>query len=113
MNQARAARPHLSADEVFAAIAESYAKSGAGVERVVLFGYDCLRAGGKVFAKVDRGSLVLKLGAGRVAALAGSDQLHPYAHGAGRKMKDWAAVTTDDKGAVIRLAEEARLFATK
>lgn len=94
-------------------IADAYAKRDAGVERVVLFGYECLRSGGKVFAKVDRGSLVLKLGAGRIASLAGSDQLRPYAHGAGRKMKDWAAVASEDRDVASRLAEEARLFATK
>ena len=46
-----------------------YAARCAYVERVKLFGFDCLRFDSKVFAKLHKGNFVMKLPPKRVASL--------------------------------------------
>lgn len=77
------------------------------VERAMLFGFDCLRINGKVFAKLHNGRLVLKLPANRITALVDSGQASFYGR-PGRLMKEWGVISTSKD--IIALAEEARVF---
>jgi hypothetical protein len=77
------------------------------VERVMLFGFDCLRINGKVFAKLHNGHLVMKLPANRITALVDSGQVSYYGL-RGRVMKEWGVISTCKD--IIALAEEARVF---
>ncbi|MFD2092056.1 hypothetical protein [Blastococcus deserti] len=71
------------------------------------FGADALKVDGSIFAMLVRGGLVLKLPAGRVAALVGSGAATPFSNGAGRVMREWAVLTGGDDGADLTLAREA------
>jgi hypothetical protein len=73
----------------------------------MLFGFDCLRINGKVFAKVHNGHLVMKLPASRITALVDSGQVSSYEL-RGRLMKEWGVISTSKD--IIALAEEARVF---
>jgi len=77
------------------------------VERAMLFGFDCLRINGKVFAKLHNGHLVIKLPATRIAALIESGLASSYGF-RGRLLKEWAVLSTSKD--IIALAEEARVF---
>lgn len=77
------------------------------VERAMLFGFDCLRINGKVFAKLHNGHLVMKLPADRITALVDSGQVSSYEL-RGRLMKEWGVISTSKD--IIPLAEEARVF---
>ncbi|HEY3327879.1 MAG TPA: hypothetical protein VGK14_12050 [Novimethylophilus sp.] len=77
------------------------------VERATLFGFDCLRINGKVFAKLHNGHLVMKLPANRITALVESGQASSYEL-RGRLMKEWGVISTSKD--IVSLAEEARAF---
>lgn len=96
-------------EELFIQLASFYAtpQTEYPVERAKLFGFDCLRVNGKVFAKLHNGHLVMKLPASRITALAESDQVSSYGL-RGRVMKEWGVIKTSDD--IIALAEEARVF---
>lgn len=100
--------PSSSGEKLFAKLAAFYAATDRHVERVMLFGFNCLRTDGKVFAKLDNGNLVMKLPAKRVATLIGSGRLGSY-ESHGRLMKEWAIVAIASKD-IIALAEESRVF---
>ncbi|MBL1256036.1 hypothetical protein [Methylocystis sp. Sn-Cys] len=93
---------------LFEVVAEAMHATESHVERVKLFGFDCLRLKGKVFAKASKGRLVVKLPATRVASLMMAGCVEPYA-GARGNMKEWAVVTTDDLTA-LGLSQEALSF---
>lgn len=97
--------------KLFAALVAFYAATDPHVDRATLFGFDCLRAGGKVFAKLHNGNLVVKLPAQRIASLMDLGRLRPYDRGRAGSMKEWAVVAAIDKRGIIALAEEARAFA--
>lgn len=106
------AQPPATAVQRFEAIVLAFRKAEAGVERVKLFGYDCLRFGGKVFAKIDKDRLVMKLPKPRIEALMRAGQLEPY-DGKRGTMKEWVVVDAADERLAIRLANEARAFAAR
>jgi hypothetical protein len=96
-------------EELFAQLELFYAtpQTEYPVERAKLFGFDCLRINGKVFAKLHNGHLVMKLPASRIAALIDSGQVNTYEH-RGRMLKEWAVIEASKD--IIALAEEARVF---
>lgn len=96
-------------EESFAKLALFYAtpQTEYPVERAKLFGFDCLRINGKVFAKLHNGHLVMKLPANRIAALVDSAQMSAYEH-RGRVLKEWGVI--EESKDIISLAEEARVF---
>ncbi len=65
-----------------------YANADTHIERVKLFGLDCLRFEGKVFATLHNGNLVMKLSPKRVASLIDSGIVGTY-ESRGRLMKEW------------------------
>lgn len=97
-------------EKLFAQIASFYAtpQTEYPVERAKLFGFDCFRINGKVFAKLHSGQLVMKLPANRIAALVDSSQVKAYEH-RGRVLKEWGVIEASKD--IIALAEEARVFA--
>jgi len=96
-------------EELFAQLASFYAtpQTEYPVERAKLFGFDCLRINGKVFAKLHNSHLVMKLPANRIAALVDSGQVNAYEH-RGRTLKEWGVIEASKD--IIALAEEARVF---
>lgn len=110
VRQLKSFTPLSSGEKLFTKVAAFYAATYAHVERVTLFGFDCLRTGGKVFIKVHNGDVILKLPAARIAALIGAGKVRPYERGRGLGMKEWAVVTTNREKLVLALVEEARVF---
>lgn len=94
---------------LFETVVAALRQSDPEVERVKLFGYDCLRSAGKVFAKVDKGRLIIKLPKPRIEALMLAGHLEPY-DGKRGEMKLWVAVGAIDKQLVTDLASEAQAF---
>ncbi|MFA5018132.1 MAG: hypothetical protein WC504_11340 [Methylobacter sp.] len=96
-------------EKLFTTLASFYAtpQTEYPVERAMLFGFDCLRINGKVFAKVHNGHLVMKLPANRITALVDSGQANSYEL-RGRLMKEWGVISTSKD--IIALADEARVF---
>lgn len=91
---------------LFAELTEHF----ADVERIMLFGFDCLRARRKVFAKLVDDQVVLRLPARRISVLLDEKRLAPYLLHE-RPMSEWAIVAAVDGKDMIALAEEARAFA--
>ena len=67
-------------------------------------------AGGKYFAFVTGGQLVVKLPAGRVAELIASREGIPFSAGKGRPMKEWVGLRPRDEAACAAYLREARKF---
>ncbi len=86
--------------------AELLAAPGVSLERA--FGRMSLMVGGKLFASVGHGGLLLKLPAGRVAELIANDDGQPFSTGGNRVMREWVVVTPAADWR--RLAEESRAF---
>jgi len=96
-------------EELFTNLVSFYAtpQTEYPVERAKLFGFDCLRTNGKVFAKLHSGHLVMKFPANRITALVDSGQVNAYEH-RGRVLKEWGVISTSKD--IIALTEEARVF---
>lgn len=98
----------LSQGEVlFNELASFYSNAYINVERAMLFGFDCLRTNGKVFAKLHDGHLAMKLPAKCIMALFDAGQANSYEL-RGRVLKEWCVIVKSSD--IIALAEEARLF---
>ena len=74
------------------------------------FGSSGLKVGGKIFAMLVEGKLVVKLPHDRVQELIAHGDGMPFALGHGRLMREWVAIPASDPDQWIRLAEEARGF---
>jgi TfoX/Sxy family transcriptional regulator of competence genes len=74
------------------------------------FGSSGLKVGGKIFAMLVEGKLVVKLPHDRVQELIAEGSGMPFALGHGRLMREWVAIPASDADHWIRLAEEARAF---
>jgi len=74
-----------------------------GVAEGQMFGMPVLKAGGKVFAGLWEGQLVVKVSAARVEELIASGKGAAFAPMAGRTMKEWVLVGDDEELAVEAL----------
>jgi TfoX/Sxy family transcriptional regulator of competence genes len=75
-----------------------------------MFGAPGLRVGGKVFAMLVHGRLVVKLPPARVAALVAAGHGTRFDPGHGRLMREWVAVDSAAETPWVDLAREARRF---
>lgn len=82
----------------------------SGVTVAAMFGAPGLRAGGKVFATLYKGDLVLKLPADRVRQLVRDGEGVPFDPGHGRVSREWIAVKPHAAERWPDLAQEAMRF---
>ncbi len=82
-----------------------------GVTKSTMMGLPCLRIDGDFFASCDRrtGDLLVKLPAARVDRLIATGRAQPFAP-AGRRFREWAAVSSRLSRTWRRLLEEAVAF---
>jgi TfoX/Sxy family transcriptional regulator of competence genes len=78
-----------------------------------MFGASALKVGGKVFAMLVKGDLVVKLPASRAESLRESGRAHPFDPGQGRIMKEWVAIPATDTGLWAKHVAEARDFVSE
>jgi TfoX/Sxy family transcriptional regulator of competence genes len=97
------------ADELFASVAEAF-RGQPAVTQSKMFGAPGLKVGGKVFACLVKGKLVVKLRRERVEALLESGYAERFDPGMGRVMKEWVAVEPRTADEWLGLAAEAREF---
>jgi TfoX/Sxy family transcriptional regulator of competence genes len=103
----------MTPDERFAAVASRLGgRPGVTVgESRGRFGSSGLQVGGRIFAMLVRGSLVVKLPRQRVDALVAAGQGERYdPRRDGRLMKEWLVVAPDAREDWQELAEEALRF---
>ena len=93
----------------FAGIAATQRRA-PDVEEGRMFGATALKVGGKVFAMLVKGELVVKLPAPRAEVLRKSGRAHAFDPGHGRIMKEWVAIAATDTGLWAKLGAEARAF---
>jgi TfoX N-terminal domain len=74
------------------------------------FGASALKVGGKIFAMVSQGRLVVKLPAARVQELIAAGDGEPFDAGKGRPMKEWVQIDPAHGRTWAQLAGEARSF---
>jgi hypothetical protein len=74
------------------------------------FGDAGLKVGGKIFAMISKGQLVLKLPRERVEELVASAKGKRFDPGHGRLMKEWVTISPRDGARWEELAEEALQF---
>lgn len=75
-----------------------------------MFGSAGVKVGGKVFAILVKGKLVVKLPKERVDALVGSGGAEHFDPGHGRPSREWVALKPSTQDEWRRLAIEARSF---
>lgn len=93
----------------FDPIAEAF-QGKAGVAPSRMFGSPVLKARGKVFAMLVKGSLVVKLPPARVEALVSSGAADRFDPGHGRLMRGWASVGEQRRATWLPLAQESWSF---
>jgi hypothetical protein len=100
----------VTAEESFATIVDRLLRE-PGVEQGTGFGSNLgLRVGGKIFAMLVRGELVVKLPADRCDALVAADAARPFERGQGRPLREWVSVSDDVQSDWLPLAREALAF---
>ena len=80
------------------------------VIRAKMFGAPTLKVGGKVFACLYKGKLVVKLPQGRVSALVASGQGEHFDPGMGRMMKEWVTLEPRGEDHMRELIQKAKDF---
>lgn len=99
-----------AADRRFAAVAARFRDEPDVTEGTGFGTIPGLRRGGKIFAMLARGRLVVKLPRERVDHLVASGTAERFDPGHGRLMKEWASVALDGPEDWEALAAEARRF---
>jgi len=100
----------VSVADMFERAAERLLAEDPDLERGRMFGSVGLKTGGKVFAMLVRGTLVVKLPAARVDELVTSDAGWPFDPGHGRVMKEWVCLRPGGEQMCEAYAREARAF---
>ena len=95
-------------EAAFASIAERLLRE-PGTEQKSAFYSPGLRVGGKIFAMLVGGELVVKLPADRCAELIAAGGARPFQTG-GRSMRQWVTVGPADEADWDALADEALAF---
>lgn len=102
--KAAAKKTTSSAD--FAPIVDEFAKVRGVTQKKLFSSSDVLAVGGKIFAMLVRGRLVVKLPKARVDAIIASGRGERFDPGHGRLMKEWASID-GERESWIDLAREA------
>ena len=89
----------------------TYGSDGSGPQRA--FGSTSLKTGGKIFAMLVNGRLVVKLDRRRVDELVASGVGEQFDPGHGRLMKEWLAVESASDDVWRALATEAEAFVAR
>jgi hypothetical protein len=92
-----------------AIVARLSAEPGVSVGR--MFRSEGLHHGGRYFALLARGELVVKLPADRVAVLTAADEGRPFEPSPGRNLREWLTVPAAHRATWPGLADEALAFA--
>ncbi len=98
------------AEERFEMLAASFAGEPDVSEGTGFGTIPGLRTGGKIFAMLARGRLVVKLPRERVDALVAAGGAERFDPGHGRRMKEWASLEPDSDQDWTELAAKARQF---
>jgi len=110
----------MGAQERFAALVETMVGRGFathgpsghdGPRRA--FGATSLKTGGRIFAMLVEGRLVVKLPAPRVDELIAAGAGERFDPGHGRLMKEWLALRADSDDAWLSLATESEAFVAR
>ena len=105
---AGASDPGSDSLAAFRAVVEHHGGlSGAGGRG---FGSDALKVGGRIFASLSKGRLLLKLPADRVDALIRSGVGERFSTGAGRPKREWVTIKPSHAPLWIELSDEALAF---
>lgn len=99
-----------SAQDLFDNVAERLLEKDPNVEQGRMMNAVGLKTGGKFFAMVVKGELVVKLPRGRVDALVASGEGRRFDPGHGRLMKEWATLRPANRRACSAFISEARSF---
>ncbi len=96
------------AGELFESVVKTFSND-RGISQSRMFGSPGLKVGGKVFAMLVKGKLVVKLSKERVESLVGSGMGAYFDPGHGRLMKEWVALEMPGRN-WLDLAREAKDF---
>jgi hypothetical protein len=102
----------LTADEAFSGLVEALAGHD-GVDFAAGkrgFGAGTLQVGGRIFAMVSQGRLVMKMPRERVAELIAEGSGSPFDAGKGKPMQEWVVLEHPTQGGALSLAQEALAF---
>jgi hypothetical protein len=99
----------VSVENLFDAVTKRVLAEEPDVELDRIFQSPGLKTGGKFFALVSRGDLVVKLPRERVAELVGSGAGRPFESGR-RVMKEWVRLSPGDVATCAAYVAEARRF---
>lgn len=102
----------LTPEEIFSGLVDSLAghdgvNFAAGKRG---FGSGTLQVGGRIFAMVSQGRLVLKLPRERVAGLIAAGTGSPFDAGKGKPMREWVVLVDPTRQSSLSLAKEALAF---
>ena len=102
-------RAGITADALYRRVAQHHgitldAARGHG------FGSNALKAGGRIFAALSNGRLLVKLPARRVEELIAAGLGEPFSTGVGRIKKEWVTLTPSSADEWMRVSEEARRY---
>ena len=95
---------------LFDQVAERLLREDDTVEQTRMMGSEGLKTGGKFFAMVSRGELVVKPPRERVDELVEAGAGHHFDPGHGRLMKEWIALTPTGESECAAYVTEARSF---
>ena len=100
----------MTVQALFDEVADRLLREDEAIEKTRMMGSDGLKTGGKFFAMVSRGELVVKLRRERVDELVEAGAGHRFNPGHGRLMKEWIALTPADESECAAYVTEARSF---
>lgn len=112
MQRRRAVSPEKRYEQLVAQFAklDGVAIPGDDPGRGGRFGATALKAGGKIFAMLAQGRLVVKLPRARVDELVGAGEGERYDPGQGRLMREWLSLDPGSELGWDELAREALEF---
>jgi TfoX/Sxy family transcriptional regulator of competence genes len=100
----------VTVQALFDEVAERLLREDDAIAQTRMMNSDGLKTGGKFFAMVSRGELVVKLPRERVDELVEAGEGHRFDPGHGRLMKEWVALRPADEAACASYVAEARSF---